>query len=162
MCVCTYGWLIRVCYAHMHMRSGAGLQGIMLIYILQSWQVHTVWKRNPWHLDLQIAKSCRLTPHIHGHTHMHRCTNTHTVSPPLPPPFPSSLSSVEFKSKMNLSVTGRLQLQEKHTFQHLGSGRECKEEKRRTCWDSRRRAGSKGGAVVPDSKKLVCFNVHLS
>lgn len=146
----------------MHMRSGAGLQGIMLIYIAVMASAHCL-KKEP--LIFRPADCKIMSPHIHGHAHrhahMHRCTNTH-ISPPLPPPFPSSLSSVEFKSKMNLSVTGRLQLQEKHTFQHLGSGRECKEEKRRTCWDGRRRAGSKGGAVVPDSKKLVCFNVHLS
>lgn len=30
---------------------------------------------------------------------------------------------------MNLSVTGRLELQEKHTFQHLGSGGESSEER---------------------------------
>lgn len=104
------------------------------------------------------------TPSLTPHTHTHTCTDveTHTVSPPMPPPFPSSLSSVEFKSKMNLSVTGRLQLQEKHTFQHSGSGRESGEERCRSCWDSwrRRRTGSKGGAVFQDSEKLVWFKVQ--
>lgn len=100
--------------------------------------------------------TCRLQNHVaSNHTYMHRCTNTQYLL--LWPPIHShsSLSSVEFISKMNLSVTGRLQLQEKHTFQHLGSGRESREEKSGSCWDSRRRTGSKGGAVVQDSEKLV-------
>lgn len=126
-------------------------------YMGQKWQVHAVWKWSPWHLDLQTAKSCRLPPHTDTRTDV----ETHTISPSLPSLFPSPLFSKEFKSKMNLSVTGQLQLQEKHTFQHMKSGREGRVERSRSCWDSqRRRAGSKGGAVVRESEKLVWFNVH--
>lgn len=74
------------------------------------------------------------------------CTDVQTHTERLLPPV--CLPSVEFKVK---SVTGRLQLQEKHTF----NTREV-EGKR----DRRRRTGSEGWAVVRDSESssdLTCI-----
>lgn len=83
------------------------------------------------------AKSCRLPPHRHAHT----CTDvqTHTVSRPL-----------------NLSVTGRLWLREKHTFQNLRSGRESRVEK------SKRAAGTVRGEQGAKEERLFRILRRLS
>lgn len=85
------------------MRSCAGLQESIIIYGAEKASTHCLEMEpltfGPAHNDV--------TSH---HTCMHRCRNTHSISSS-GPFLPSSLSSVEFESKMNLSVTGQLQLQ---------------------------------------------------
>lgn len=98
--------------------KGAGL----VIYMGQKRQVHAVWKWSLWHLDLHTAKSCCLPPHTQMQKHTQHLLLCPLCSTPL-------FFSEEFKSKMNLSVTELLQLQEKHTFQHMESGGEGRVER---------------------------------
>lgn len=117
-CVCILvGW-VQVLNTLTHMRSCVVLQECTLIYGAEMASVRG--------LDIEPLTfrpaDCKIMLLAITHTHKH---SQYLLL------FPSPLSSLEFKSKMNLSVTGWLQLQEKHTFQHLGSGRESRGEEER-------------------------------
>lgn len=156
--------LEKVYNARTRIRSCAGLQESMVIYGAEMASARCL-EMEPLTFRPTYCK-IMLPPTTHAHTHTYTDVetqwHTHTVSPPLPSVFHSSFFSEEFKSKMNLSVTELLQLQEKHTFQHMESVREGRVERSRSCWDSqrRRRTGSKGGAVVQEFEKLLWLNVR--